>query len=263
MINVLRRIRQKMIKENTFSKYLMYAIGEIILVVIGILIALQINNWNEARKATIQEITLLKNIQQDIELDKLDINFNIKHHKQMLKAEIELLAFLQSDLIKPKTPIDYSNALGFPLVSVIQKSTFNNLINNDISIISNNKLKKTITRFYDYFVTAVVLMENETPEYNTYNVKKPFFLKYFKLDNKSKSIKLSTENNEYQYNPDLERQSLIFKNVQAAKKDEAFKIQLNESQVFRNAKTSNYINLLNEIDKLNAALNNELNKLEQ
>jgi hypothetical protein len=172
------------------------------------------------------------------------------------------LAFLQSDLIEPKTPIDYSNALGFPLVTVIQKSTFNNLINNDISIISNNKLKKTITRFYDYFVTAVVLMENETLEYNTYNAKKPYFLKYFKLDKKSKSIKLSTENNEYQYNPDLEKQSLLLKEKKGAKQDEAFKIDLNESQFFRNAKISNYSNLLKEIEKLNAVINKELNKLE-
>jgi len=263
MIKFFRKTRQNLLNEGKTARYFKYAMGEIVLVVIGILIALQINNMNEARKATIQEITLLKNIQQDIELDKLDINFNIKHHKQMLKAEIELLAFLQNDLIEPKTPIDYSNALGFPLVSVIQKSTFNNLINNDISIISNNKLKKTITRFYDYFVTAVVLMENETLEYNTYNTKKPYFLKYFKLDNKSKSIKLSTENNEYQYNPDLEKQSLILIDNKGAKKDEAFKIDLNESQFFRNAKISNYSNLLKEIDELNVALNKELNKLEQ
>ncbi len=263
MITFFRKIRKNLLKEGKTARYFKYAIGEILLVVIGILIALQINNWNEARKATIQEVTLLKNIQQDIELDKLDINFNIKYHKLMLKAEIELLDFLQSDLTEPKTPIDYSKALGFPLVAVIHKSTFNNLINNDISIISNNKLKKTITRFYDYFVTAILLMENETPEYNTYNAKKPFFLKYFKLDNKSKFLKLSSENSEYQYNPDLEKQSLILKDEKAAKQDEAFKINLNESQFFRNAKISIYSNLLKEIDKLNAALNTELNKLEQ
>tara|TARA_R110001632_G_scaffold103536_1_gene212269 strand:- start:359 stop:1129 length:771 start_codon:yes stop_codon:yes gene_type:complete len=50
MIKFFRKIRQKMLTENKFSKYLIYAIGEIILVVIGILIALQINNWNEQRK---------------------------------------------------------------------------------------------------------------------------------------------------------------------------------------------------------------------
>ena len=50
MIKFFRKIRQQLLVENKFSKYLLYAIGEIILVVIGILIALQINNWNEVRK---------------------------------------------------------------------------------------------------------------------------------------------------------------------------------------------------------------------
>ena len=50
MIKLFRKIRQKLLAENKISKYLIYAIGEIILVVIGILIALQINNWNESNK---------------------------------------------------------------------------------------------------------------------------------------------------------------------------------------------------------------------
>ncbi len=50
MIKFFRRIRQNLIMENKTSKYFKYAIGEILLVVIGILIALQINNLNEAKK---------------------------------------------------------------------------------------------------------------------------------------------------------------------------------------------------------------------
>jgi NADH:ubiquinone oxidoreductase subunit 6 (subunit J) len=54
MIKFFREIRQQLLTENRFSKYLLYAIGEIVLVVIGILIALQINNWNEAKKQEIK-----------------------------------------------------------------------------------------------------------------------------------------------------------------------------------------------------------------
>jgi hypothetical protein len=54
MIKFFRRIRQKLLSENKFSKYLIYAVGEIILVVIGILIALQVNNWNEDRKLNLE-----------------------------------------------------------------------------------------------------------------------------------------------------------------------------------------------------------------
>ena len=80
MIKFFRKIRQKMLTENKFSKYLLYAIGEIILVVIGILIALQINNQNEKRKSNellnLYHENILFELEQDlkhiIELDSLN-----------------------------------------------------------------------------------------------------------------------------------------------------------------------------------------------
>ncbi len=70
MIKFFRRIRQQLLSENKFSKYLLYAIGEIILVVIGILIALQINNWNAQQKekeALMKTLSIIKNnIEDDI-----------------------------------------------------------------------------------------------------------------------------------------------------------------------------------------------------
>ena len=60
MIKFFRKIRQKLLTENKFSKYLLYAVGEIFLVVIGILIALQINNNSENYKKRQFEITILK-----------------------------------------------------------------------------------------------------------------------------------------------------------------------------------------------------------
>ncbi len=50
MINFFRKIRKQLLTENKFSKYLLYAIGEIALVMIGILLALQVNDWNENKK---------------------------------------------------------------------------------------------------------------------------------------------------------------------------------------------------------------------
>ena len=56
MIIFFRKIRQRLLTENKFSKYLLYAIGEIALVMIGILLALQVNNWNEDQKIKRQEM---------------------------------------------------------------------------------------------------------------------------------------------------------------------------------------------------------------
>jgi len=67
MIKFFRRIRRKLLLENNFSKYLIYAIGEIILVVIGILIALQVNNWNESKKEERIEQQLIELLITDLE----------------------------------------------------------------------------------------------------------------------------------------------------------------------------------------------------
>jgi hypothetical protein len=88
MIKFFRNIRQRLLIENpstakaksgnptyakaSAGKYLLYALGEIILVVVGILIALQINNWNENNKQTVNDIKFLNNLRYEIELDTSD-----------------------------------------------------------------------------------------------------------------------------------------------------------------------------------------------
>jgi len=66
---LFRNIRRQLASENKFQKYSRYAIGEIVLVVIGILIALSINNWNENRKERNKELIYLNNIKEDIKLN--------------------------------------------------------------------------------------------------------------------------------------------------------------------------------------------------
>ena len=73
MIKFFRKIRQNLLTKNKNSEYLKYAVGEIILVVIGILIALSINNWNEERNNFQKQELLTKNIIEDL---KLDFKFN-------------------------------------------------------------------------------------------------------------------------------------------------------------------------------------------
>lgn len=74
MISFFRKIRQKLLNENRVTRYLAYAVGEIILVTIGILIALQINTWNEERKLRKEEATLIQNLHEEFEqnLNKLE-----------------------------------------------------------------------------------------------------------------------------------------------------------------------------------------------
>ena len=74
MIKLFRNIRQNLLNQGKTTSYLKYAIGEIVLVVIGILIALQINNWNEGRKDALREKQLLNNLQGEFKDNLQDLD---------------------------------------------------------------------------------------------------------------------------------------------------------------------------------------------
>ncbi len=95
MIKFFRSIRQQLLSQNKVSKYLLYAIGEIILVVIGILIALQINNWNEERKNREKEKYYLNSIKTSIDLSQKELN-RVIYDAQLISSCSDTLFMLIS-----------------------------------------------------------------------------------------------------------------------------------------------------------------------
>ena len=91
MIKFFRHIRKSYLMENKTGKYFKYAIGEIVLVVIGILIALQINTWNEERRNRSKEQQYLNNLKQDFENQILEINSQINYEKKFLTSSQAIL----------------------------------------------------------------------------------------------------------------------------------------------------------------------------
>lgn len=103
MLKFFRTIRKKMIEEDNVRKYLLYAIGEILLVVIGILIALQVNNWNENRKIANEEQAILVRLLEDLEFAKtqsekfiLRENEDIHRLKLSMGSQQELTEILKN-----------------------------------------------------------------------------------------------------------------------------------------------------------------------
>ena len=88
MIKFFRKIRQNLLSEGKTGKYLKYAVGEIVLVVIGILIALSINNWNESNKLKKEETLYLKRLKIDLEKDTLYYNKNIDIYNYIFTIHI-------------------------------------------------------------------------------------------------------------------------------------------------------------------------------
>ncbi|NNK79858.1 MAG: hypothetical protein HKO93_00040, partial [Flavobacteriales bacterium] len=124
MIKFFRHIRQRLLSESKFSKYLLYAIGEIVLVMVGILLALQINNWNESRKERAQELAILEQLRIEFNsnLKQLDEKILIRDRQiagaQQLFSYIELLETRQKDSVEAA------------LIKTIPYSTFDPIIND-------------------------------------------------------------------------------------------------------------------------------------
>ncbi len=150
MIKFFRKIRQKMLTENKFSKYLIYAIGEIVLVVIGILIALQINNWNENKTKTKKEIFHLENILSNLQDDlKNQISPCIeKTGNQILGYDLLKSGFYEKNNISN----DSIRRLLFQFLSqwdlVLNTVAFDNLKSTGMDILSNDSIKSKLLTIY-------------------------------------------------------------------------------------------------------------------
>lgn len=102
MIKFFRRIRQQLLVEGKFSKYLLYAFGEIILVVLGILIALQVNNWNENRKGLHKRNAYTKSLLKELKQDTT----NFKENTKFIQNEMEVLKGFHERLESESATID-------------------------------------------------------------------------------------------------------------------------------------------------------------
>jgi len=149
MIKFFRKIRQKLLSENKFSRYLIYAIGEIVLVVIGILIALSINNWNESEKQKSKEIEILTSMSALLGKDQNSIEKIIPYNKRIRNSIDIILERLNSDL-------PYQDSLKYTFGNTItywfyytKTSVFENLKSEGVNLISNKSLRQEIIDFYD------------------------------------------------------------------------------------------------------------------
>jgi hypothetical protein len=95
MIKFFRNIRQKLIAQGKTTNYIKYAIGEIVLVVIGILIALQINNWNEERKNHRLEASYYCKLLEDVNQDAFEIKNQIDINQLRINSSNKFIALLQ------------------------------------------------------------------------------------------------------------------------------------------------------------------------
>ncbi|WP_298762031.1 DUF6090 family protein [uncultured Psychroserpens sp.] len=148
MIKFFRKIRQNLLSEGKTGKYFKYAIGEIILVVIGILIALSINNWNEQNKTDRIENAFLKRLIVDLKKDKVYLESIHSRRESQIRAAKKIIDFS----IEPKLDsiiyqLPNMLAISSWKETTSNQNTFFELISSgNLNIIKNDSIKDKLLR---------------------------------------------------------------------------------------------------------------------
>lgn len=217
MIKFFRRIRQKLLTDNKFSKYLLYAIGEIALVMVGILLALQVNNWNEERKESLEEKALLLELKREV---KQNIKL-LTHQKVQLKDihnNFEMYfsyfqnpdnSFNMDSIAKMTTAFEYEQDYRPNL------STLGSTVETDrINLIKDEKLRQSL----DIMHGAINNLEstNEIRRKLKSEKSKPVLFKYFYTRNiwsyrpdKLEKMRLNYTQNVGHFFSDIENQNIV------------------------------------------------------
>ncbi len=151
--------------ENKFSKYFLYAIGEIALVMIGILLALQVNNWNEQRKDRVTEQKLLIALQEDLLVNINRLNKEILLEQRTINQANKIIKHL--DERKPYNPsldLTFAEAIYSPDIT-ISTSSYESLKFKGIDIIQRESLQRSIINLFDVvysnLIAETVRLENQ------------------------------------------------------------------------------------------------------
>jgi len=161
MIKFFQKFRQKSLTENSVSGYLIYAIGEILLVVIGILIAISIDNWNDKRKENQVEYRILTEISNGLNQDIIDIESNMSGHTNGIKA----CKYWRKVINKEKVDLDsislYYGALTRDFISVQNTSGYESLKSKGLEFINNDSLRIAIIKLYEQDYDVIRKLEEE------------------------------------------------------------------------------------------------------
>jgi len=180
MIKFFRNIRKRLIGENRFSKYLLYAIGEIILVVIGILIALQINTWNDERKISNLENKILKELYVNLSMDLQELQDDISYMDDINGACLDVKKFIKNK--------EYPNDSIFKVVSILRvtphfdpnRSGYQLLQSKGVEVISNDSLRNDISLLYERSYPYYKRYEEERLRFHALH-SEPKLLDYFSM----------------------------------------------------------------------------------
>jgi hypothetical protein len=252
MIKFFRHIRRRYLKENRFSKYLPYAIGEILLVVIGILIALQINNWNERKNIRNTEVKLLKELSEDLIKTKEDLLTDLAKSSRILEVTDSLyLKVIESRANNKDLELQISVAYLAETPMLFPKlSAYKSIQAYGVNIISNDSLRNSITDLFELHMERVKFSESFLDKLNESDLR-PYFRRVSMPDNDCKEC-LSLKD-QFKTDEKSRQNRFVFSNPE----DEFLHMLKQKYNVLRGLK-ERYLNLDRHIDKMVITINKDI-----
>jgi len=266
MIPFFRRVRKKMADDNKPLKYMRYAIGEIALVVIGILIALQINNWKENRQERSREIAILKQLNTEFISNLNQLDEKIASKTELMNSVIKLLSYIDYPETRNKDSIDDLLGRTMPF------STFDPIVNDlassgNLRLIKNERLKQMLS-FWTSEIKDVQEDEGNWKHYRN-DIYVPFLVKYYQLRTvRNKAIK-SNVLDKYRIDEKDTKESIGTADIGITKHPEDFNVLLDqpdfEDHLIRAFATNSFakdqsLSLRKRIVEILDLLNKEINE---
>ena len=160
MMKFFRKIKQTLLSEGKTRKYLKYAIGEILLVIIGILIAVSINGWNENRKLKKAEQSILKDLKQEMIMNLEALEFAIEENEKSFEAALEMRALFNDRAAFDKMPdslfFELFRKLNWNVTYDPQNGILNSIISSgQINQLSNKELKYLLASLKELTTDAI------------------------------------------------------------------------------------------------------------
>lgn len=150
MLKFFRKIRQELLEQQKVKNYFLYAIGEIILVVIGILIALQINTWNQNRLTKLKEKEILSDFKRELSIEIQELQNVIPQYSHSKKSINNILNHLENDLpYNDSLASDFFNSTSTYDFVGFRTGVYEALKTNGLDLISNKELRNLIIDVYD------------------------------------------------------------------------------------------------------------------
>lgn len=145
-----KRIRHKLLNSKRFGKYTLYAIGEVLILTLGIMIAVRVNQWDQQQQNRAIEISILKTIKADIERDLATIKWDIDLHKEAMTSSRIIQDHLENDLA-------YNDSMPYHFITsflvtfwMYNSGGIQSLKSLGVNTVTNEKIRSDIIQLYDY-----------------------------------------------------------------------------------------------------------------